>query len=468
MSEPWTPSGFAEQILGIKLYQWQEDVLMACMPLHSKVTLRAANESGKTSIIAATLVLWHMNMFPNSIAVCTSGGWRQVVEQLWPNIKRWGTVFGWTDLTQKSARAPNGARSIGFSTSEEGKFEGFHAGDHATCPLLIIADEAKTIEPSIFNGIERCRPTRLLVMSSPGPPTGGFYETCQDPRFEHFHITAFDCPHLGQKKADEIANAKGRESMLYKSMIMGEWMADPNQLFCITRRAIDRCLSSRAPRMVGGLIAAIDVAHAEGGDENVLAIKSGNSIEIADKFFGMGDANAIVDRLVRDLEERRIRPEQVWMDGDGMGSIYADIFRLKGWNLNLWRGQARADDYSFFENRSAEAWMWMARCIENCSIILPSDDILFKQLCSKEYEVKKGKIRLVPKTQSAHDDRADAVVMVNAVRSMHSVQVMGSLSDSEMLGHIGPSLEQRLNYGVIRGSYSDYEGILPDGWNVGS
>src|SRR5882724_8724911 len=389
MSDPWTPVGFAETVLGMNLYDWQKEVLSAVMPQHSKVTLRAANESGKTSIVAAAAVLWHMSLFEDCKVVCTCAVWRQVVEQLWPHIVRYGTAMGW-ECTQKTAVAPNGSRAIGFSTSEEGKFEGFHALDHLAHPLLIIVDEAKTVDPSIFNGIERCRPTRLLVMSSPGAPTGGFYEVCQDQRFEHFIVTAFQCPHLGQAKADEIASAKGRDSLLYKSMILAEWMADPNQLFCLTRRAIDRCLQAPTQVMVGGLIAGIDIAHAESGNENVLAIKHGNVLELDTCFVGDGNANVIVDRLISRLDRRRIRPESVWIDADGMGSIYADIFRAKGWQINLWSGQAKAGDSAFYFNRSSEAWMSFARCVENCTIKIPYDVEMIRQLTAREYKVEKG------------------------------------------------------------------------------
>ena len=466
MSEPWTIVGFAEAVLGMKLYDWQKEVLYALQPLQSRVTLRAVNESGKTSIVAVAAVLWHMSLFANSKTVCTSGVWRQVVEQLWPHIARYGNAMGW-ECTQKTADSPNGSRAIGFSTSEEGKFEGFHALDHLTSPLLIIADEAKTIDPSIFNGIERCRPTRLLVMSSPGAPTGGFYEVCQDQRFVHFKVTAFECPHLGQAKADEIATAKGRESLLYKSMILAEWMADPNQLFCMTRRAIDRCLGANVPATVGGLLAGIDIAHAESGNENVLAVKHGNIIELDDCFVGSGNANAIVDRFISRLDRRRINPQAVWIDGDGMGSIYADIFRAKGWNINLWSGQAKANDPSFYANRSSEAWMEFARNIENCTLKIPNDTELIKQLTSREYKIEKGRIKLVPKPYHS-PDRADAMVMVNSIRALQPIQAMEPMSAHESLSHPEPSLSDVFNAGVSRGRYNDYLDILPQGWNVGS
>ncbi len=251
MSEAWTPNGFASSILGMNLYDWQRDVLEALMPVGSKVTLRAANESGKTGIVATAFVIWHLALFPGSQVVCTSGVWRQVVEQLWRHLRKYGNQLNWK-VTQDTVEAPHGAKAIGFSTTDGGKFEGFHADDHYKVPLAILVDEAKSVEKEIFDAIERCRPTRLLVQSSPGGAGGGFYDTCQDPRFRHFKATAFDCPHLGAARAKEVEQREGStETMLYKSMIMGEWMVDPNQTFICTQKkdwtlnSIHGCCSRR-------------------------------------------------------------------------------------------------------------------------------------------------------------------------------------------------------------------------------
>ncbi len=65
---------FPEMVLGISAYQWQKDVLEALNPKESRVAMKAANGSGKTSVVAASAVLWHMVRFPESLVVTTAGG----------------------------------------------------------------------------------------------------------------------------------------------------------------------------------------------------------------------------------------------------------------------------------------------------------------------------------------------------------------------------------------------------------
>ena len=79
---------FPEMILGVRPYEWQSKVLEALNPKESRVALKAANGSGKTSLVAASAVLWHMVRFPESLVVTTAGVWRQVEGQLWPTLKK--------------------------------------------------------------------------------------------------------------------------------------------------------------------------------------------------------------------------------------------------------------------------------------------------------------------------------------------------------------------------------------------
>jgi len=154
-----TPVGFALGVLGLKLYPWQEKVLWD-LNLPGAVALRAANGSGKTSVVGATAALWHASAFPGSLTICTASVYRQVSEQLFPTLHQHagkfpGGVFNATDVT-----LANGSKIFGFATDEANKFEGWH-NSH----LLIIADESKGIPDAIFEAVERCAPTRLSPMA---------------------------------------------------------------------------------------------------------------------------------------------------------------------------------------------------------------------------------------------------------------------------------------------------------------
>lgn len=92
------------------------------------MALKAANGSGKTAMIAAPAALWYALIYPGSIVITTSGVYRQVKEQLWPQIRALaskvsglGMQINQTDLTMD-----NGSRILGFATDQPGRFEGFH------------------------------------------------------------------------------------------------------------------------------------------------------------------------------------------------------------------------------------------------------------------------------------------------------------------------------------------------------
>ena len=76
------PVPFARDVLGINLYEWQKKVLSDLEKKDCRVALRAANGSGKTSTVIASILIWHALIFQRSIAVTTAGVFRQVESQL--------------------------------------------------------------------------------------------------------------------------------------------------------------------------------------------------------------------------------------------------------------------------------------------------------------------------------------------------------------------------------------------------
>ena len=118
---------FPKTFLQMDAYDWQRKVLTDLNEKESRVALKAANGSGKTSVVAASSILWHMVRFPDSLVVTTAGVWRQVEGQLWPTLRKFvgGLGQGWR-ITSNELHYANGSRAIGFSTNDPGKFEGWH------------------------------------------------------------------------------------------------------------------------------------------------------------------------------------------------------------------------------------------------------------------------------------------------------------------------------------------------------
>ena len=133
---------FPELFLGFEPYQWQKEVLKAINLKGCRVALKAANGSGKTSVVAASAIVWHLLRFPESLVISTAGVYRQVEDQLWPRIRKYvqglgGAEGGW-EVFSNELRFKNGARAIGFSTNDSGKFEGWHKQGASENLLMIV------------------------------------------------------------------------------------------------------------------------------------------------------------------------------------------------------------------------------------------------------------------------------------------------------------------------------------------
>jgi hypothetical protein len=215
----------------------------------SRVAVRAANGSGKTTHLAAPAALWHALIYPNSITITTSGVYRQVKEQMWPcirslggKVKGWGIQVNQTDLVTSA-----GSRIIGFSTDDPGRFEGWHADN-----LMIIIDEAKTVADGIFESVARCQPTRQLVISSPGGTGGEFWRIFnkQQHLWNLHKVSAYDCEHISETWIEEQFLRWGKDHPLIRSMVFGEFMEMDDERLVIPFAVWDNC-QTNPPRKGG-------------------------------------------------------------------------------------------------------------------------------------------------------------------------------------------------------------------------
>lgn len=415
-----TPWGIAAA-LGFKLYPWQFDVLYDCVK-RGATSLKACNESGKTTKIAAPLVLWNLTVFKNSTTVLTSGVFRQVKEQLFPAIRAHedkfpGFIFNQTDIT-----GPNGSKVVGFSTDKPGKFEGWHAQNHDKSPLLMIVDEAKSVADPIFEAIERCRPTRLLLMSSTGGCSGAFYRSFHDEAafYRRHSVTAFDCPHIAKEDIDKSIAKYGENHPLVRSMIFSEFVDDADgRTLVITLAKVEHCLRNPPAKRSGSKVAFCDFG--AGGDENVIAVREGNYIHPL-ICWRENDTMSAVAKFIIEFNRHGLSPDQIFCDEGGIGKPICDRLAEAGWRVNrVNNGETAFNDN--YANRGAEMWFEACAQIEKCEVIIPNDEILKKQLSTRKIRLTgRGKLGLESKQDLTESpDRADAVVGAIACRPLEPI-----------------------------------------------
>lgn len=407
---------FPKMFLGLTdVYDWQLDVLRSLDPKESRVALKAANGSGKTSVCVASAILWHMARFPGSLAVSTAGVWRQVEGQLWPCLKgyiRERLGEGWR-ATNNELEYVNGSRAIGFSTNDPGKFEGWHR-QGPTENLLMIVDEAKTVPDPIYDAIARCQPSRLLVVSSPGASAGQFYEifTKQRDKWDTYTVTAHDCPHLSAEWIREQIEIYGEGSPLVRSMIYGEFVDDAGEGLVISLKDLEGCLLNPPEREDGVRTAFVDFA--AGGDECVFALRSGNKVtELA--CWRERDTNVTIGKVINLMDRHGLTGEEIYADEGGLGLPMCDALAEAGHDVHRVNFGAKAYD-DRYQNRGAEMWHSAARAIQKKEVILPDDSTLHQQMVTRRVEVSRtGKLGVEPKDRMRargldSPDRADAVL----------------------------------------------------------
>jgi len=415
------PSAFAANVLGINLYDWQRRVLRDLEQRDCRVALRAANGSGKTSTVIASILIWHALVFPRSIAVTTAGVFRQVESQLWPSLRNHIAKLGgaW-EVTSGEIRYlhanGNTSRIIGYSATDPGRAEGWHAEDHEYHPLLMVVDEAKTVADPLFEAISRCQPTRLLIASSPGGTSGAFYRafTKEANMWQKHAVTAFDCPHITQTQIDEVVQRYGEKHPLTRSMIYGEFVDIGLESLVINLTQLQNCHNTPPRFRPGVRIAGVDFA--AGGDQNVICISDGNKI-LPMIAWREKDTMAAVGRFIVEFKKAGLEANNIYADASGMGMVMCDALAESGWVVNRVNFGATAYDNNAYTNRSAEMWYGMAKKIEDAEIILPEDEDLTAQLtCRRTITNSKGKLGVESKDSMrargiASPDRADALAL---------------------------------------------------------
>ena len=281
---------------------------------------------------------------------------------------------------------------------------------------MVVADEAKTIGDEIFSAVARCQPTRLLLLSSPGGCSGYFYDAFNSKRkfFSQHTVTAYDCPHISAVWIAEQIEKFGADHPLIRSMIHGEFMRMGEDGAVIPLAFVERCLASPLPSNGKGDVQAF-CDFAAGGDENVLAVRRGNRVEIV-AAWRERDTMKAVGRFIQLFREEKLSAQDIAADEGGLGIAMCDRLAESGWHVRRVNNGAPADNADAYANKGAEIWFEGRTRIERQQIILPDDRELVAQLTSRlGWPNSKGRLELESKQAMrarglGSPDRADAVL----------------------------------------------------------
>ncbi len=417
------PSGYASVKLGITLHPTQKQVLDAIFSKDkSKVSFRAGNGTGKTSVVITAAILYALDI-KNAQIVSTAAVYRQITHQLIPSLKAYSHMYPkWIFLD--SAISIGGINKyVGFSTLEQGTFQGYHSKPDQ--PLLMIVDEAAAVNDEIYKAIDRCQPTWLLVTGSPLDPQGMFYEieTKGDiyKQFYHFKLTQPECSWIKPSEIKLLEEKWGKAHPLILSSVYAEF-AKESENSIITFSAIENCINH--PPVIEVYDDLYDTRQvfldvAAGGDLNVIALFHKGKVSIVKKWRNtdtMAAAGEILVELQKLKQSIGLNDNEVIIDADGLGIGIANRLQEMSWkNIHLFHGNASPTNEEYL-NAIAEVWIEGCKNIEDCKIVIPNDEDLKGQLISRQMKRhSNGKMKLESKEDMkkrgiSSPDVADAVL----------------------------------------------------------
>ena len=195
---PRSPVAFAREVLGVGLWEKQEEVLDA-LSADRRVAVKAGNGLGK-GFCAAVAVLWFMHAHPESaITLTTAPTFRQVRHILWRQIHRLynpvADALGGRMLDTRWELSAD-RYAMGLSADGADQFQGFHSPH-----MFIVVDEAEGVSEEIYEAIESVMTSAdplLLLIGNPTSMSGAFRRAFFEERaiYRTITISALDSPNV--------------------------------------------------------------------------------------------------------------------------------------------------------------------------------------------------------------------------------------------------------------------------------
>jgi phage terminase large subunit len=224
-------------------------------------------------------------------------------------------------------------------------------------------------------------------------------------------VRSTDCAHIPQSQIDADREADGEHSSTFRIKDLSEFLYDSGESV-ISLEHVRKLLADPPAFVPGPIVGFADFS--AGGDESVLAVVRGNSVEIADAWRNK-DTMSNCGRFISNFQKHNLRGFEVGGDAGGMGVVMLDRLAESGFRLKHVHNGSAARRSESFTDLAAESWATTAQLIERRLIRLPPDEKLVAQLTSRQRRYDgRGRLRLEPKDDLRNrgvesPDRADAV-----------------------------------------------------------
>jgi phage terminase large subunit len=419
MADHLEPHYWAKAALGLSTYQWQKDAL-ASVGAGFPTVVCAPNGSGKSSVTLTVAILWFLREHPKGRCVVTSGSWSQLKSQVFDSLKRFSDldIFRGWEFLESSVKTPAGGYVLGLSVDDAFKMEGFHPRDNS--PTLLCVDEAKAIQDSVFDSVDKCTWTYQVIVSSAGPASGRFYRffTAESDYWVRRKVTYRDCPHLNDRQRLADIEIRGEGSTYYRNRWLSEFASDSGESI-IGLDALRECVAHPPGWTHANQVSAGCDFAAGGGDFCCLSVARGNKIELDPKWYWRhANPKHSAGNFITLFRKLGLQSHQISGDADGLGvGFIYDLQESKFYIKQIHNGAASTLDDKQYGNIAAQWWDCFNILVTNRAVILPDNEALIQQLSNRRREYD-SKARIVLESKAdmkkrgvSSPDLADSVIM---------------------------------------------------------
>ena len=401
--------------------------------------LQCANGIAKTCT-AALMVLWFLDCFPGGKVLTTAGTWSQLKEQLWREIPMWAErtkipiVPAQKHLYKTGIDIAPDWAAFSRAASRADTFEGVH-GEY----IMVVVDEAKAVKAEIFDAVRRILRGNIgckfwfLCLSSPGSPTGKFYDITNGSQAKQWgitHLSAYESERISLDQIAQDAEDLGESSPLFVAMDLGIFPDEGEDTIVPlswAQAAVGRVVNEEGAKTLG-----VDVAR-YGSDFSALVELRGRKARIVATYQG----KSTVWTTGKITEAHMLSPyDAIMVDDSGLGGGVTDQLHASALRRIVRGVNFGSVEDMFFPERYVNAkaeMMFMVRAeLEagfkdplnpEVGLSLPDDKLLVHQLSMQKYLFdNRQRYRVESHEQlkargEKSPDRADGLILANYGRA---------------------------------------------------
>lgn len=417
--------------LGEELDKRESEDINEIIRTSVRMAVASGHGVGKTAMVA-WIVHWFITTRPNSSIIVTANTAAQLSTKTWRELAKWHRRlinrhwFQWTATKFYHVLQPETwfAAAIPWSKDNSDAF----AGTHEDRGVLVIFDEASSIDDIIWDVVQGAMTTHGAVWIAFGNPTkneGSFYDCFQkNSRWINYQVDSRKAKVANISELEAWIEEYGEDSDFVRVRILGQFpRLSENQFISAdvvveaSRRRVDLSSQQHIRAIIG-----VDVA-GFGGDQSIIQVRQGNYAYPAQKFREIDTME--LSGLIVDTYRRFGSNAVVCVDGVGMGAGVVDRLNQLGLTVIDVQSASKPMDARTYCNKRAELWGKMKDWLLTGGAI-PSDKELIDQLCSLQYGLNKRlQIQLQSKLElrktKGSPDVADALAYTFAYDEMQSL-----------------------------------------------